>query len=34
MAHVAIPEDQCRVGFDHLERVFTLARFGHLERDR
>lgn len=29
MAHVAIPEDECRIGFDHLEGVFALSWFGH-----
>ena len=31
MAHVAIPEDQCCVGLDHLERVFAFRRFGHCD---
>ena len=29
MAHIAIPEDECCIGLDHLEGVFALAGLGH-----
>lgn len=29
MAHVAVPEDEVGVRFDHFERVFTAAGNGH-----
>ena len=31
VAEVAIPEDECRVGLDHLEGVLALSRLGHLK---
>lgn len=30
VAHVAVPENESRVGFDHLEGVLALSGFGHL----
>lgn len=30
VAEVAIPEDECRVGLDHLEGVLALSGLGHL----
>jgi hypothetical protein len=29
VAHVAIPEDECGVGLDHLEGMFAFAGLGH-----